>query len=70
MTTSSTIRLRSAQAAQYLGISRSTLAKWRMRKVGPPAHRCGPRIIFYLEHEITAWLEECDASGAADQVRR
>lgn len=53
-------RLRAEQAAHYLGISRSTLAKWRMSGLGPPYHRCGPRIVYYLQHEIDAWLEVCD----------
>jgi predicted DNA-binding transcriptional regulator AlpA len=53
-------RLRAAEAADYLCVSRSTLAKWRMRGEGPPYHRCGPRIVYYLKHEIDAWLVECD----------
>ncbi|WP_082540541.1 helix-turn-helix domain-containing protein [Pseudolabrys sp. Root1462] len=53
-------RLRAAEAAVYLGISRSTLAKWRMRDQGPAFHRCGPRIVYYFKDEIDAWLDECD----------
>ena len=53
-------RLRAVQAAAYLKVSRSTLAKWRMRGDGPPYHRCGPRIVYYYRHEIDAWLAECD----------
>lgn len=54
------VRLRAAQAAAYLEISRSTLAKWRMREEGPAFHRCGPRIVYYFKDEIDAWLDECD----------
>lgn len=69
-------KLRAAQAAQYLGISRSTLAKWRMNEIGPRYHRCGPRIVYYFEDEIDLWQEECDrregqrADKAAQGQRR
>ena len=53
-------RLRAAAAAIYLGVSRSTLAKWRMRGEGPLHHRCGPRIVYYYRDEIDAWLTACD----------
>lgn len=53
-------KLRAAQAAQYLGVSRSTLAKWRMNGNGPQYHRCGPRIVYYHEDEIDLWQQECD----------
>jgi excisionase family DNA binding protein len=54
-------RLRAVEAARYLTVSRSTLAKWRMNGSGPPHHRCGPRIVYYYKTEIDAWLEQCDA---------
>jgi predicted DNA-binding transcriptional regulator AlpA len=53
-------RVRAKDAAAYLEVSRSTLAKWRMNGHGPRWHRCGPRIVFYLQDEIDAWLRECD----------
>lgn len=53
-------RIRAAAAAHYLNVSRSTLAKWRMKGDGPRYHRCGPRIVYYYEDEIDAWLAECD----------
>jgi len=52
--------MRAVAAANYLGLSRSTLAKWRMNGAGPPFHRCGPRIVHYYKDEIDAWLDECD----------
>ncbi len=60
MTNENHHRLRAHEAAAYLRVSRSTLAKWRMRGEGPPYHRCGPRIVFYYSEEIEAWLAECD----------
>lgn len=62
MTFTNRARLRSAEAAHYLGISASTLAKWRMRGEGPPPRRCGPRIVFYFVDELDAWLEQPRAS--------
>jgi predicted DNA-binding transcriptional regulator AlpA len=53
-------RLRAVKAAAYLNVSRSTLAKWRMRGEGPLYHRCGPRIVYYYRDEIDAWLAQCD----------
>ena len=53
-------RLRAREAAKYLRVSRSTLAKWRMNGKGPVYHRCGPRIVYYYQDEIDAWQEECD----------
>lgn len=53
-------KMRAAAAAKYIGVSRSTLAKWRMNGKGPPHHRCGPRIVFYYRDEIDAWQEDCD----------
>jgi predicted DNA-binding transcriptional regulator AlpA len=60
MTIDPSDRIRAARAAAYLNVSRSTLAKWRMRGEGPPWHRCGPRIVYYVQAEIDAWLNECD----------
>jgi predicted DNA-binding transcriptional regulator AlpA len=50
------IRLRAGEAAKYIRVSHSTLAKWRMRDEGPPWYRCGPRLVFYYKHEIDRWL--------------
>ncbi len=58
-------KIRAARAAEYLEVSRSTLAKWRMNGKGPPYHRCGPRIVYYYLEEIDAWLAECDRVSQA-----
>ena len=54
------IRLKARDAAEELCVSRSTLAKWRMKRTGPPYHRCGPRLVFYYKDEIDTWLADCD----------
>jgi predicted DNA-binding transcriptional regulator AlpA len=60
-----TERFWAKEAATYLRVSRSTLAKWRMKALGPPYHRCGPRLVFYLKDEIDRWLAECDEPSSA-----
>ena len=60
-------RFRPKQAAQYLHLSVSTLAKWRMRSYGPPYHHCGQRIVYYVRCEIDTWLATCDAVAADDR---
>jgi predicted DNA-binding transcriptional regulator AlpA len=66
MATKDDNRLRTKTAAEYLGVSESTLAKWRMLRYGPPYHHCGPRIVYYLRDEIDAWLAECDRVRSAE----
>jgi len=69
MTSNTRERLRAAVAAHYLQVSRSTLAKWRMNGFGPPHHKCGPRIVYYLQHEIDLWLAECDRNVQAAKTK-
>jgi predicted DNA-binding transcriptional regulator AlpA len=57
-------RLKAAEAASYLRVSRSTLSKWRMNGNGPPHHRCGPRLVYYFRDEIDEWSERCDRGAA------
>jgi predicted DNA-binding transcriptional regulator AlpA len=61
MTTANPNRLKTVEAAKYLRVSLSALAKWRMLGEGPPYHHCGPRLIQYFQHEIDAWLATCDS---------
>ncbi len=58
-------RLRAVEAADYLRVSRSTLAKWRINGTGPVFHRCGPRIVYYFKDEIEQWLGDCDRRAAS-----
>jgi predicted DNA-binding transcriptional regulator AlpA len=48
--------LRSSDAAAYVGMSASTLAKMRMRGDGPPYIKSGRRIVVYLKHDLDVWL--------------
>lgn len=60
MTRDGRVRLSAKQAADYICVSRSTLAKWRMNGVGPKWHRLGSRLVYYFQNEIDEWLDECD----------
>ena len=57
-------RLWASEAAEYLDLSRSTLAKWRTSGKGPPFHRCGPRLVYYRKSEIDVWLASCDGPSS------
>lgn len=69
MTDNPSVRLSAQKTATYLGVSRSTLAKWRMAAKGPPFHRLGERLVYYFKHEIDAWLDDCDQQSAAKASR-
>ena len=52
-----TTRLRSHEAASYLRLSPSTLAKLRCAGAGPQYFRAGPRIIVYEVSDLDQWLK-------------
>jgi predicted DNA-binding transcriptional regulator AlpA len=49
---------RPPEAATYVGLSVSTLAKQRLRGDGPKFVRLSPRAIGYLQVDLDAWLAE------------
>jgi hypothetical protein len=48
------------QAAEYLGVSRVTLACWAARKTGPAYSRSGAKRgrVWYRAADLAAWLDE------------
>jgi predicted DNA-binding transcriptional regulator AlpA len=48
--------LRAPEAADYLGLSTSTLSKMRLRGDGPPYLKAGSRIVLYSPEMLDAWL--------------
>lgn len=58
-------KLLAREAARFLRVSASTLAKWRMRREGPPFHRCGPKIVVYYRDELDAWLASRVGMGSS-----
>ncbi len=58
--------LRAPQAAEYIGLSVSTLAKMRLRGDGPPFLKIGPRIVAYDSNDIDDWLVTRRRSSTSD----
>ena len=48
--------MRAPAAAEYLGLSASTLAKMRLRGDGPFYSKAGPRVVVYDVVDLDAWL--------------
>lgn len=63
--------MRSAAAAQYLGIAKSTLNKSRLTGDGPPFVKVGSRSVVYRKADLDKFLEArlrrstSDAGGEA-----
>ena len=49
-------RLRTPEAAEYLGVGESTLEKWRCSGYGPVFERAGTRIVVYRVADLDAFL--------------
>jgi predicted DNA-binding transcriptional regulator AlpA len=50
--------MRTRNAAEYLGIATSTLAKMRIRGDGPRYAKAGRRIVVYDKNDLALWLQE------------
>ena len=50
--------LRSPEAASYVGLSESTLAKMRLRGGSPPYSKAGPRVVVYSRAALDDWLSK------------
>lgn len=53
-----TTKLRAPEAAAYVGLSSSTLAKMRLRGDGPMYSKAGPRIVIYDKADLDSWLDQ------------
>ena len=58
--------LRPPEAAQYLGLSESTLAKQRLRGDGPRFVKLGSRAVGYSLQELDAYLVACTRSSTSE----
>ena len=47
---------RTRGAAAYLGLSESTLEKYRLYGGGPAYYKAGPKIVVYEESDLDTWL--------------
>jgi len=50
-------RVYAPEAAQMLGRAQGTLAKWRVKGIGPSHYSDGYRA-FYLRHELDAYMDD------------
>lgn len=50
-----------SQAAQYLGVSVSTLKNWRAKKIGPRWVMRGARLVAYKPADLERFLDESSA---------
>ncbi|MCP4933201.1 MAG: helix-turn-helix domain-containing protein [bacterium] len=51
--------LRPPEAAEYLGVSTSTLAKRRLRGELPAFIKLGKKAVGYRREDLDAWIEQC-----------
>ena len=59
-------KLRPPAAAEYLGLSVSTLAKMRLRGDGPIYSKAGPRVVVYDLADLESWLTARKRSSTSD----
>jgi hypothetical protein len=59
-------RLRTAEAAAFVGLSKSTLEKFRVNGGGPLYEKAGPRIVVYTFEELEKWLVSRRRSSTSD----
>lgn len=53
--------LSAKQAAQYLGVSVSTLKNWRAKKIGPRSIKRGARLVAYRPADLEKFLDDDSA---------
>src|SRR4051794_910378 len=61
--------LTAAESAQYLRSSTSTLAKYRLRGIGPPYSRIG-RVIRYRRTDLDQWMASKLANSTSGMTQR
>lgn len=61
--------LRPPEAAPYIGLSMSTLAKQRLRGDGPKFIRLSARAIGYLQADLDEWLAAKRCSSTSEYQR-
>jgi predicted DNA-binding transcriptional regulator AlpA len=59
-------RLKPSQAADYLGLKPSTLAKMRVRGDGPRYAKLGRKIVVYETDDLDQWIEERKRSSTSE----
>jgi len=52
--------IRTADAAEYLGVTEATLKCWRSRGTGPRYRKLNAKLVVYKIADIDEWLERAD----------
>ena len=52
------------EAAEFIGVSRQTLDKWRMEAAGPAVHRVGRRVLYSIV-DLRTFMERHRKSSLA-----
>jgi predicted DNA-binding transcriptional regulator AlpA len=60
--------LRPEAVAEQLGVSTSTLAKWRLRGIGPAFVKIGPRLVGYYQDSIDEFLAKGERRSTSDEA--
>ena len=55
------------ELAAILGVSERTLARWHLRRIGPPRTQVG-KFIAYREESLGEWLKDNEAAFAAQSA--
>ena len=63
-------RLRTPEAAEYLGVGESTLEKWRCSGQGPMFERSGTRIVVYRVADLEEFLTARRARSTSEPPTR
>jgi predicted DNA-binding transcriptional regulator AlpA len=59
-------RLRTPEAATYVGLSPSTLEKMRIQGIGPTYEKSGRKIVVYRISDLEAWLAARRRTSTSD----
>jgi predicted DNA-binding transcriptional regulator AlpA len=70
MTDKETRRLRTPEAANYLGLSASTLEKLRLWGTGPTYYKAGAKIVVYEQADLDAWLHARRQTSTSENRER
>lgn len=62
-------RLRTPEAAAYLGLSKSTLEKRRLTGDGPRYTKLGPKVVSYLLEDLDAWADARMRNSTSEKAR-
>ena len=60
-------RLRTGDAAEYVGLAGSTLEKMRVTGTGPRYIKAGPRAVVYDTDDLDEWLEARRLTSTSDR---